>query len=258
MHRAMRFLTRAGVLSMTAALGWTSVAALADPVVADPARPVTPPSNGSASTTRPASDFAAATAIRMRVPAVDFRGVPLVDVLDFIRDTVDVNIAINWAALEAAGVDRNAPVTLRLRNIPLSRVLNLVLAEASQGGTALSWYIADNVIHLTTKEIADRQMITRVYPVQDLLVDVPNFEGPEFNLNSGGGGGGGGSPFGGQGTDGQETETMQERGEKLVELVKQVVDPDVWVENGGYASIRYFHGHLIVTAPRSTLQKIGG
>ncbi len=36
------------------------------------------------------------------------------------------------------------------------------------------------------------------------------------------------------------------------------VEPEVWRENGGTASIRYFRGRLIITAPRSVHEQIGG
>jgi hypothetical protein len=50
---------------------------------------------------------------------------------------------------------------------------------------------------------------------------------------------------------------MQERGEKLVQLIMMLVSPEVWVENGGFSRIRYFNGTLIVTAPRSVQAQIG-
>jgi coproporphyrinogen III oxidase-like Fe-S oxidoreductase len=44
----------------------------------------------------------------------------------------------------------------------------------------------------------------------------------------------------------------------LVTLVREVVRPTIWKENGGMASIRYFSGKLIVTAPVSVHEAIGG
>ena len=94
---------------------------------------------------------------------------------------------------------------------------------------------------------------------------MPDFEGPTFNLQnrtsqtsgSGGGGGGGGQSLFGGGNGGgsngtQDTpQSKAERADGLVKLIRDTVRPDVWRDNGGVASIRYFNGHLIVTAPRS-------
>lgn len=57
--------------------------------------------------------------------------------------------------------------------------------------------------------------------------------------------GGGG---GGMGNDGKSRE---ERAQELVDLITATVRPDIWEENGGVATIRFFNGNLVVHAPRS-------
>jgi hypothetical protein len=211
---------------------------------------------------KPADGPTMATAVRMRVPAVEFKQVPLADVFEFMRDTAGLNLYVNWPALEAAGIDRSIPISIRLRNIPLSKVLDLTLSQISAGRSAITWYVSDNIIYVTTRELADKDLITRIYPVRDLIVQVPNFEPPTFQIGAGSGGGGeggGGSIFSGTGGNpgGDDGTTELERGEKLVELIMMLVSPEVWVENGGYSRIRYFAGNLIVTAPRSVQAQIG-
>jgi hypothetical protein len=104
----------------------------------------------------------------------------------------------------------------------LSKVLDLTLGQISAGRAAVTWYVSDNIIYVTTRELADHDLVTRIYPVQDLLVEIPNFDPPSFTVGNGGGGGGqGGGSLIGAGADpsGNEGTTMQERGEKLVELI---------------------------------------
>ena len=116
---------------------------------------------------------------------------------------------------------------------------------------------------ITTRELADQKLITKVYPVRDLVLHVPDFtEPPELNLNtanSGGRGGGGGQSIL-SGSGGRETKASieRERGEQLVATIMQTVQPDAWRENGGTSSIRFFDGHLVVTAPRSVHEALGG
>ena len=43
--------------------------------------------------------------------------------------------------------------------------------------------------------------------------------------------------------------TKEERAQELVDLIEAVVSPDVWKEQGGPATIRYYNGMLVVTAP---------
>ena len=89
---------------------------------------------------------------------------------------------------------------------------------------------------------------------------MPNFKGPTFQTGGGGGGSqSGGSDFSDSNDDttGQAGQTEQVRGEKLVEIIKMLVTPEIWVDNGGLSQIRYFGGNIIVTAPRSVQLQIG-
>lgn len=204
-------------------------------------------------------------ALARKLPEINLTAVALADAVDFLRDTSSANIHVNWPALEAAGIGKDTPVNLRLRGATLRKVLSLILTEAAGGADTLSYYSADGVLEITTRELADQDMITRIYPVQDLLVDVPDFtDGPEFNLQqasqaqAGAGGGGGGGVFGGSGGEEQNQTTREERGQQLIELIIDTIQPDVWQENGGSATIRFFQGNLIVKAPRSVHEALGG
>jgi beta-lactamase regulating signal transducer with metallopeptidase domain len=66
-----------------------------------------------------------------KVPEVKFDQVPLPDVIAFIQDLTGLNVYVDWKAMEAAGIDRNVAVTLRLKDVAASEVLRLVLREAS-------------------------------------------------------------------------------------------------------------------------------
>jgi hypothetical protein len=236
------------------------------------------------------------------IPEVRLDGVPLTDALDFLRDISGVNLVVNWKALEDAGVTRDTPISLRLRSIPLRKALELILSEAG-GGDKLTYDIDDGIVEITTQELADSRMITKVYPIEDLLIVIPDFtDAPTFDLTAlsqqsqmgggmggmggygggmGGYGGGMGGGYGGGGSSGgifgnssgggyggggggsgsnreapQKTKT--ERAQDLMDLIRAIVQPDVWVENGGKAAIRYWNGSLIITAPRSVHEAIGG
>src|SRR3954469_25002836 len=103
------------------------------------------------------------------LPEVKFQGSSLKDCFDFLRDVSGANIHVNWRALEAAGVTGDTPVNVRLREVPLRKVMNVLLSESGAGGI-LTYYVSEGVIEVTTTELADKEMITRVYPVDDLLM----------------------------------------------------------------------------------------
>jgi general secretion pathway protein D len=223
--------------------------------------------------------LAAASALRHQLdatlPEVKFDGVSLADAIDFLRDVSGANIDVNWKALEGDGVSKDTTINVKLRSISLHRALDIVLGET--GGTGKIGFTYDqNVIEITTQELIDTKMYTRIYPVQDLIMEVPDFtNAPDFNLQStsttgsggangaSGGGSNGGSTglFNGGGSNSNNatpTKTPTERANDLMELIRSTVQPDVWQENGGKASIHFFNGNLIITAPRSVLEAIGG
>jgi hypothetical protein len=212
--------------------------------------------------TRSGAQVSARRALNTVLPELKFDNISLLDAIDFLRDVSGANMHVNWNAIEAVGVGKDTVVNLRLRSVPLRKVLNLVLSEAGSG-SLLTFYIDDDVIEVTTREIADQQMYTKVYPVDDLIMEVPDFIGPDFQLGqtsqTGGGGGGTSILGGGAGTNNEEQQmTRLERAEQLMEMVQSIIQPDVWQINGGRAAIRFYNGSLIVTAPRSVHEALGG
>ncbi len=234
------------------------------------------------------------SALGRTLPEVKFQGSSLKDCVDFLRDVSGANLHVNWRALEAAGITGDTPVNMRLREVSLRKILTTLLNETGPGGI-LTFYTSEGVIEITTAELADKEMITRVYPVDDLIMEIPDFDqAPNFSLDSssggsggggggrsgggggggrggggggssgygGGGGGGGGGLFGGGGGGGgqtkEKTTTKQERADALLTMIRETIRPEIWREAGGTASIRYYNGNLIVTAPRSVQEALGG
>jgi hypothetical protein len=239
--------------------------------------PLSFPATASADTA--SSNRAQRSAFGQVLPEVKFENVALKDALEFIRDVSSANIHVNWRAIEIAGVSQDTNVNMHLRNVSLRKTLDLLLSEAG-GGTALTYYVDQGVIEVTTKELADKEMLTQVYPVQDLVVEIPDFtdapnvgllatssnnssgqtagSGSTGNSSSSSGLGSGSSLFNSSGASSEKTKTREERGQDLVALIRDTVYPNIWRENGGSASIRYWNGYLVVTAPRSVQEAIGG
>src|SRR5437879_9181773 len=110
------------------------------------------------------------TALSKKLPEIKFSAIALEDAIDYLRDVTGANIHVNWRALELMNVTRQTPVSVRLNDVTMRRVLKTILDETG-AGDQLTWYAEEGVIEITTKEIADQQLITRVYPVQDLVAE---------------------------------------------------------------------------------------
>jgi hypothetical protein len=225
-----------------------------------------------AATTQPAAVPAAvapATSSDHTMPAeVKFTASSLSDVISFLADASGANFSVDWKALEAANVTKDTPITLHMTTaVPLRKVLQLVLQQAGGAGT-LTYYVDDGVIQITSQEQEDKQMVTKTYPIQDLLFQATDYnDAPTLSLQqqqqTGGGGAGGGGGGGGNNSSSQlftqttTTDTNKaaksgtERADEIIKLITDTIRPEIWQVNGGTATINYFRGSLIVHAPRS-------
>jgi hypothetical protein len=191
---------------------------------------------------------------RSSIPA--YEEVPLQDVFRDLRRRTNLPFVIDWRRLEAAGVLRETEISIDLPGVTPRVFLNNLLRLASPT-EPLTFYLDEGVVRVTTLAAADAVLITRLYPIGDLIVTVPDFDVGDVRLGLGGGGGGGGQGFGGQGSGGDDRATTEaERAEDLVELIQATVRPELWRVNGGNSSIRYFRGFLVVNAPRSVHDRL--
>jgi len=213
-------------------------------------------------------------ALGLEIADLNVDGVALSKVLDYLRDVSGANLVVNWKVLEAANVTKETPITLNVTGVPLRKVLRLVLDQASPS-TMLVFPVDSNVISITSEEEADKVLVTKVYVVDDLVMtDNKAVVPPTMDLQKmtssgntvggsggGGGGGGGGGLFtqdNANGAGAASDDTPEKRGEELVKLIEECVRPTIWKDAGGTAAIRYMSGKLIVTAPISVQEAIGG
>ncbi len=193
------------------------------------------------------------------LPELTFDAVGFNDVVDFLRDVSGANIFVNWKSLERAGIDRNAPVTAKLRNVKFSKALNIVLDSVGGGAVKLDYTIDNGVISIATAEELAKNTSTRVYDLRDLIVNIPDFnDAPQFSLqaqNSVSGGSGNAGQQGGlfasdaqPSNPAQKGPTRQELVDEIVRQITETVAPDSWHDAGGsIGSIKELSGQLIVT-----------
>ena len=95
---------------------------------------------------------------------------PLASVLDYIRDTMQINIILDEAALAQADITSDTPVETKLPNITLKNYLKHILAPYD-----LTYVVGDEVLKITDKSQRGGEIYTRVYYVGDLTMNIPNF-----------------------------------------------------------------------------------
>jgi hypothetical protein len=121
---------------------------------------------------------------------IEFIDTPLADVSAFLKDLHGIEIQINNRALADVGLASDTPVTRNLRGISLRSALRLMLQDLD-----LTYVIRDEVLLITTPDDAVTNVITKVYPVADLVL--PISAGAGANPFAAGAGLGGPGGFGG-------------------------------------------------------------
>ncbi len=223
---------------------------------------------------RPARDTAVAF-LSKRVESVDWDEKPFEEVVDWLEDESEdlVNILPRWNALSAESVDRDAFVTLKLRNTNVGEVL-LETLQALSEDDALAFRATGNKLKISTKTDFDRNLVLRVYDVTDIIFRVPDMGqgAPRIDLQQqqggGGGGGGGQSVFGGGGGGGgqeqggrQAEQEAEQRLEELVNKLKLVIAPDTWIGGANATAVGNITSHnmsLIVINTLEVHEQIGG
>lgn len=211
--------------------------------------------------------------LRMILDTVSIDDVAARDAFDWYSKTTGIPLVINWDAMAEENVDPEAPLTIELRNVPAGQLLGIMLRQWSPE-QELIFEASPYYMQIMTKAQANKFRVVRVYVVDDLLMEIPAFEdAPQVSLNDAlsntssggggnasngaGGGGGGAGMFGEIDEDTEPRKTKTERGGDLAGLIRDTIEPDVWVENGGDSTVKYFQGKLIVSAPMYVHRQIG-
>lgn len=235
---------------------WRSVAwSLAACVLAasPPASAEVPPAGGSAVQQR----------LEQTLVDVDLDDVSFSKALEQLRVKYDLNVYMHERALHAAGIDPSTPVSLNLKQVPLATALRLLLRAASVPDAPLTFFVQDEVIVISTAADTAAEPVVRVYEVSDLIdsgfarrriMNTPllglRLTGEELQgAESPGGGSARQNPFQGGGGGGldQEVATFERLGD-LIELIKETVAPESWIDAGGSGEIKRQGNRLLVRA----------
>jgi beta-lactamase regulating signal transducer with metallopeptidase domain len=170
----------------------------------------------------PPEDEATKAMMSRKLPEVKVDSVPLDDVIDFLRDTTGSNIFVNWRALEAAGVDKSSPVTLRVRDVAFRDVLSLILREQGNGVT----FTVQNgviVIDAPAQQARRPKLSTKTYDVRPLVGDLRD-------------------------------DALRAKVQELRQVVMTTVKPQFWEDR--QTGISTFEARLIVTASEDVQQEV--
>jgi Flp pilus assembly secretin CpaC len=204
-----------------------------------------------------------------RLPSVQLQGQAFTDAVDFLKDVTGANILVNWKALEADNIDKQTPVTAELHDVKFSKVLDVILSQAGAG--KLGYTIDEGVIEISTTDELNKAVETRVYDIDDLLLN-QQFEplmlsdtflsqgGPQVQGGSGTASSSSATIFSGN-AGGGGTSPLQAAQQQVADLKKKIestVDPNTWKDNdpNGYGQIDDYNNHLIITQTSEVHTKV--
>ena len=93
---------------------------------------------------------------------------PLADVVDYLKHKFHIEIQLDSKGLTDENIGPSAPITKNLNNIKLRSILRLILGDLN-----LAYVVKDDVLLITSIEVADTMTTTRVYDVGDLVTPIP-------------------------------------------------------------------------------------
>ena len=181
--------------------------------------------------------------------SIDVEKIPAKIVIEQFEKDLDIDMNVYWATDTKKVLQEDALITLSLQNKPALVILERVLAQMTDNQSA-TWQLRHGVLDVGLKlPLATRTAQLESYYIRDVLFKVRNFTAPELGTFDGDSDGGGVE---------DDPSSEEEEIEKIIDLIRTFVEPDLWEENGGPCSITNYKKTLLINAPDFVHRQISG
>lgn len=184
------------------------------------------------------------------------------EAIDIIKNSVDppLKIFVSWRDLyDNADIDRTTPINMdALPSVSLNTALELLLKSVAGGFAKLGYTIDNGVIKIATAEELGSKLETLVYDISDLIGRPADFYAQSETDVSADVQTAGGRSFQVEQRDRQQllAEAI-ERGNALIRLIQDTVEPDSWYDAGGEGTIKLYETKkLIIRQTREVHKKV--
>jgi hypothetical protein len=129
-----------------------------------------PPKPAAALPQKPWQKGAAEAAIEKALATttqLDFCEAPLQDVIDYLKEVHGIEIQLDKTHLDDVSASSETPVTINVKGLCLKSALSLMLRRMQP---ELTYIIKNEVLLITTPDIADEELELKLYDVADLVV----------------------------------------------------------------------------------------
>jgi hypothetical protein len=195
----------------------------------------------------------------MRPVSLDVTDKRLEDIVSFVRDFTGADLEPLWIDdRNTEGLDKEKLVTVKVSNVTALTLLEKVLDQARAETGENTWQMSETgSFQMGPKERLNKFRRLEIYDINDLVREIPDYtDVPQIDLQqalqaSQQGGGGGQGPFNSANeTQNQRTVDRQAKTQEIMDLIRNLVEPDQWTENGGSGgTMRLYQSSLLVNAP---------
>jgi hypothetical protein len=170
-----------------------------------------------------AADRVIRQALQSRI-SVRYHEQRLGDIVSSLRQQLGINILLDERALDSVGVIPATLVTLEMTDVTFESVLEAMLKQLE-----LSWMTRYESLVITTPEVTESNLQTRLYPVADLVL-------AEYE------------------------HVIYEDEQILIDTIKSIVEPQSWDDVGGPGAIAYLPNSraLIISQTRPVHDHVEG
>lgn len=144
---------------------------------------------------------------------LEFIEVPINQITQVISEDYSIPIVIDAESLKAAGLTPEEEATVSIGNVSLKSALRLLLQAA--GDNAMAYILDNEVLLITTPQVAAKHLETRIYPVGNLIDALQS-----------------GSPFAATVADAGETPPPIDEITELADSLILTISPQTWRRNG--------------------------
>ncbi|MCD4825347.1 MAG: hypothetical protein K8S55_12190 [Phycisphaerae bacterium] len=197
---------------------------------------------------------------RVRSREITFDKTPLEDVIEYFREVTKLNFYVNWGALKLQDVTRKTPVSLRVRDVSIATVLDIMMRGLNGNKDkhgSVYWIVDSGIVLISTGEALDKTTRTRVTDIADILQIIPQFKGPRVKpeevMKKPDDSGGESEPlFADPDEEKKDTKELSlvelkaKRQKDLIDAIKKTIGDDMWYPDGK-GTIRIIRNKLIIT-----------
>lgn len=164
---------------------------------------------------------------------VEFDQMPLQKCLETLEAQAKIDLWVDKVKLIEEGIALGQPVTLKLQGRKLESILNLLLRPLQ-----CTYFCEDEVLKITTSQAARDKLITRTYPVGDLIGAIGGKgRGAAGKPNEDIAANGNAQPANNDGQTGQQSRTKVLDFTGLVAAISTTIEPDSWEDLSGPGSV---------------------